>query len=366
MKRSISLMISVLLIAMSLISCGSAPPVSSSQSPSSEVVPPANPESSPEQEAPATLSEEALSQKMVIANLPKTVGGASFNRMFEGYEEYAQESGSETFQIGPSAGDAAAHNRNVQDLVAQGVDAIGVVPFSPEQIDVELKKAREQGIIVISNQAPNLENVDYDIEEFEHAAFGSGVADKLAEGMGEEGEVIIFVGSLSSTTHVAWAEAIVDRINDKYPNMVIANKDGIFIETGNNAANSYEKAKEALKAYPNAKGAFCPSSTDTPSIARAIEEAGLSNQITYVATGLPNALRTYVKSGALDLLSCWDPADIGKAMCKAASAVKSGVELKTGDDLGVFGFNSIIVEGKVITGTEWRYIDASNIDDYDY
>ncbi|NLD59768.1 MAG: autoinducer 2 ABC transporter substrate-binding protein, partial [Clostridiales bacterium] len=40
--------------------------------------------------------------------------------------------------------------------------------------------------------------------------------------------------------------------------------------------------------------------------------------------------------------------------------------LKTGDDLGVFGFNSIIVEDKVITGTEWRMLTAENVDEVDY
>ena len=126
------------------------------------------------------------------------------------------------------------------------------------------------------------------------------------------------------------------------------------------------RSKEALKAYPNAKGAFCPSSTDTPSIARAIEEAGLSNQITYIAVGLPNAVRTYIKSGAIDVLTSWDPADVGLAMCKVASAVKSGVQLKTGDDLGVFGFNNIKVTGNVVEGTEWRILTAADIDDYNY
>lgn len=311
-------------------------------------------------------SGEEFNQKLVIAHLPKSVGGAWYTRMFQGFGQYSGSSGSETFQIGPSAGDAAAQNRNVQDLVAQGVDAIAVCPFAPEQIDVELKKAKDAGIIVISNEGDIMENVDYDVEAFDNAAFGAMAADKLAEGMDGEGEIIIFVGSLGSTAHVGWAQGIVDKINADYPNLKVANKDGVFIETGNNAANSYEKAKEALKAYPNAKGVFCPSATDTPSIARAIEEAGLTNQITYVAVGLPNATRTYVQSGAIKVLMSWDPAEIGLVMCKVASAVKSGVEIKDGDDLGVFGFNKISLNGKVIKGTEWRVITADDVDQYNY
>jgi len=316
--------------------------------------------------ASVAFASEDLMQEMDIAFLPKTVGGAWFTRMFSGIELYSEQTGSTCYQSGPSAGDAAAQNRVVQDAVAGGVGVIAVCPFSPEQIDVELGKAREEGIIVIANEGTLLKNIDYDIEAFKMKDFGTMAADKMAEGMGGEGEIIVFVGSLASTSHVGWAQAIVDRMTEAYPNIKVANAGGVFIETGNNAANSYEKAKEALKTYPNAKACFCPSATDTPSIALAIQEAGLTNQITFVAVGLPNANRTYVKDTSIDVLMSWDPGEVGQAMCRAAAAVKAGVELKTGDDLGVFGFNSIIVEDKVITGTEWRMLTAENVDEVDY
>jgi simple sugar transport system substrate-binding protein len=316
--------------------------------------------------APLSADENPFNQKMVIANLPKSVGGAWYTRMFQGFGQYSGQTGSETFQIGPSVGDAAAQNRNVQDVIAQGVDVIAVNPFSPEQIDADLKKARDAGIIVIANEGDILQNVDYDIEAFDNGLFGAQAADLLNEGMGGSGEIIIFVGSLASTAHVGWAQGIVDAIGVKYPNLKVANAGGVFIETGNNAANSYEKAKEALKAYPKATGIFCPSATDTPSIARAIEEAGVKDQISYVAVGLPNATRTYVTSGAIDWLMSWDPADIGLAMCKAAGAVKAGVAIKDGDDLGVFGYTKIALNGKVIKGNEWRVITAADVSKFNY
>ena len=316
-------------------------------------------------ESPSMGAE--LNEEMVLAFMPKSVGGAWFTRMFEGVTQYAEESGSEVFQIGPSVGDAAAQNRNVQDVIAQGVDAIAVVPFSPEQIDADLKKAKDEGIIVISSEGTNLtDSVDYNIEPFDGALFGAEVADLFNENMGGEGEIIFFVGSLASTAHVSWTDGIVNALKEKYPNLTVANAGGVYIETGNNAANAYEKAKEALKAYPNARGAWCPSSTDTPSIARAIEEAGLVGEMTYVAVGLPNATRTYIKDGSISFLTSWDPAELGMAMCKAAAAVKAGIEIKNGDDLGVFGFSRLILDGKTVSGNEWRVVTPENVDNYDY
>jgi len=319
-------------------------------------------------ESVAVAASSDFDQKMVLAFLPKSVGGAWFTRMFEGVKQYADKTGSEVFQIGPSVGDAAAQNRNVQDVIAQGVDAIGVTPFSPEQIEADLRKAKEAGIIVISSEGTFLseDSIDYDIEPFDGALFGAEVADLYNKSMGGKGEIIFFVGSLASTAHMSWTDGIVNALKVKYPDLKVANAGGVYIETGNNAANSYEKAKEALKAYPNATGAWCPSSTDTPSIARAIEEAGLVGKMTYIAVGLPNATRTYVNSGSITYLTSWDPAEIGMAICKAAGAVKAGITIKNGDDLGVFGFSKLILEGKVISGNEWRVITAADVDNYDY
>ncbi len=92
----------------------------------------------------------------------------------------------------------------------------------------------------------------------------------------------------------------------------------------------------------------------------------MTNQITFVAVGLPNATRTYVKSGACDVLVCWDPADMGLAMCKLAAAAKAGYEVKTGDDLGIFGYNSVTVDGKVVMGNEWYVLTADDVDDHNF
>jgi len=326
---------------------------------------PATPEPPAPAPAPAEDANPFL-QDMVIAHLPKTVGGAWYTRKFSGIGQYGGMTGSDVFQMGPTAGDAAQQNRFVEDVIVQGVDAILISPFAPEQTDAVLGQARAAGIIVVSTEGQHMQNMDYNLEAFDHGAFGSNAAQLLADGMGGEGEILIFVGSLGSTAHVGWAQAIVDAVDAYFPNVSIANPDLVFIETGNNAPQAFERAREAFLAHPNARGAFSPSATDTPAIARAIEELGLVEQVTYVAVGLPNASRTYVLSGAINYLMSWDPADFALAMAMVAGAVRAGVSLETGDDLGVFGFNRIVVEGNNITGTEWRVISADTVGNYHY
>ena len=130
-------------------------------------------------------------EKIVVANLPKSVGGAWFNRMAVGIEKYGQDTGNEAFQTGADKGDAALQVKEVENLITQGVDVLTIVPVSPEALEPVLKKAREQGIIVISHEAQGIVNVDYDVEAFDGPAYGAHLMDKMAEAMGEEGEMCI-------------------------------------------------------------------------------------------------------------------------------------------------------------------------------
>ena len=46
----------------------------------------------------------------------------------------------------------------------------------------------EQGIVVISHEASNLENTLFDTEAFTADDFGAAIMDSLAKDMGEEGK----------------------------------------------------------------------------------------------------------------------------------------------------------------------------------
>ena len=56
-----------------------------------------------------------------------------------------------------------------------------------ESIDPVLAQARKAGIVVITHEGADLENVDYDIEAFSNTGYGAFIMDNLAEAMGGEG-----------------------------------------------------------------------------------------------------------------------------------------------------------------------------------
>lgn len=307
----------------------------------------------------------AASKDMVIANLPKAVGGAWFNRMKVGFERFNKDTGIETFQTGADRGDAALQVQEVQNLIAQRVDAIAVVPVAQEALEPILKTAMDAGIIVISHEAAGIENVHYNVEAFDNAAYGAHLMDQLAKAMGETGEYVVCVGSLTARSHMEWAQGAVARQKEAYPNMTCVNADA-FIETNYNQRASRDKGLEIMKTYPEIKGFFVTSATDLPGFALAIEDARKEGEIHLVGNGLPSANKDYILSGALTFLGCWDPADTGYVMAKVAAMVKDGGSVNTGDDLGVQGYNNVLVKGNIIIGEAWRNVTKDTLAENDF
>jgi simple sugar transport system substrate-binding protein len=285
--------------------------------------------------------------------------------MFAGFERYAAKHDNVTVvQIGASEGDAALQNAAIEDFIteAQGKNAAICISFvSPEATEQVLKKAMDAGIIIIGNEGPGTTNVNYDVEAFDNAAFGADVADELAAMMDEEGQYAIMVGKLSSSTHMQWADAVRENIAKKYPNMVLVQDP--YLEGGYDQQAAYEKAVEVIKAYPEIKGFFCTSATDSAGIARAIEETELTEKISFVHLGTPDLYAEYIKSGATDLVTGWDPSMMGEAMCSLVQKILDGEEISAGTDLGVFGYDSILLDGKLIRGNTWQRIDKANVDE---
>lgn len=299
-----------------------------------------------------------------IVNVPKVSGVAWFERMKVGVEEWAEETGHNAYQVGPSKADAALQVQIVEDLIAKGVDAITIVPFSVEPLEPVLKKAREAGIVVIGHEGSNLQNVDYDIEAFENGAYGAHFMDYLAELMDEEGDYAVSVGSLTSKSHNEWIDAAIARQKEQYPDMNLVTE---RIETYDDQSVAYEKARELIKTYPELKGMQSCASTTAPGAGLAIEELGLEDEISLVGTSLVSQSGQYLESGAVDLIGFWDPALAAKAMNEIAVRVLEGKEVGNGTDLGVEGYENLTTEnGKILYGQAWVDVTAENMDEYDF
>jgi simple sugar transport system substrate-binding protein len=310
-----------------------------------------------------SLAGETLAKTYKIATVVKLDGIAWFDRMREGVKKFGADTGNETFLQGPPKADAALQVQIIEDLIAQGVDAICVVPFSPEALEPVLKKAMDKGIVVISHEATNQKNVNYDIEAFDNAAYGAHLMDHLAKYMGEEGDYATMVGSLTSKSHNQWVDGGIARQKEKYPKIKMATE---RVESYDDQTKAYENAKELLKKYPNLKGFQTSAMPESAGVGLAIEEKKLQGKVVVVGTGLVSVTGQYLESGAVQLISFWDPADAGYVMNKLAVMVLAKQEVKDGADLGVKGYNKVKLDGKVIYGSAWVDVTKENMKDYNF
>ena len=311
----------------------------------------------------------AFAEGWEIVVVPKDASNPWFVRMNTGVEEYAAAHPEDTiYQKGTAEIDATLQAQLVDDLVAQGVDAICVVPVDIKSIEPSLKAAREAGIVVIAHEGAALENVDYDIEAFNNELYGAFIMDNLAAAMGEEGLYTTMVADLTNGSHNEWADGGVKRATEAYPNMTLL-EDDPRVESHDNGDTAYNVAKELFKKYPDLKGIMGTSSFDAPGVARAIEELGLSGKVFTAGTGMPGDNAELLKSGAVQYLTLWDPALAGQAMVALAQKILAGEEISAPLDLGVEGYTALqFKEGSetVFEGQGWITITAENVDSFGF
>lgn len=309
------------------------------------------------------VAAPAAAQEKSIATVVKIAGIQWFNRMEEGVNKYAADTGTKAFQVGPAQADPQQQSALLEDMIAQGVNAIAVVPMSPEAIEPVLKRAMDAGIVVISHEAASQQNVNYDIEAFKNEDFGANLMEQMATCMGGEGEYAVFVGSLTSQTHNQWVDGAIAYQKEKYPKMTLV---GDKNETFDDQQKAYEKAQEVLRAFPNVKGLQGSASTDVAGIGLAIEERGTADATCVFGTSLPSIAGQYLDTGAVDGIGFWDPSVAGYAMNKLATMVMNGETVTDGMDLGLPGYEAVKLDGKVIYGQAWVNVNKANMADYPF
>ncbi|NLL36797.1 MAG: autoinducer 2 ABC transporter substrate-binding protein [Fretibacterium sp.] len=303
-----------------------------------------------------------------IATVVKVDGIAWFDRMRVGVDEYAKETGHDLWMVGPAKADAAEQVQIIEDLIAQGVDALCIVPFSVEALEPVLKKARDAGIIVIVHEASTQQNADLIIEAFDNHAYGANIMKQLGEHMGGEGGYLCTVGSLTSKSQNEWIDGAIAYQKEHFPNMYeVAPR----IETYDDATIDYQKIKEALVAHKDLKGVCGGPMPTSAGAGLAIEERGLQGKVFFVGTGLPSIAGQYLENGAIQAIQFWDPAIAGKVMNKIAIAFLEGKQdiVKDQADLGFPGFESIRQDPEkknLFYGAGWVVVTKENVDEYNF
>ena len=367
-KKLISVMLTAVL-ACGLAACGgSSEPAAASSAPAAEAASSAaaEEEAAPaEEEAPAEDAAADASATPRIAFVGKVEGQPWWDHVQASVMEWKDATGVDVVYQAPAEVDAAAQVQIITDLVNQGeIDALLFSPNDPDACEAICKQARDQGIIVIATEASGMENVDYDIEAFDEKGLGAFLMDELAAQMGEEGEYVTMVGSLTMESQNNWADAGIARQQEAYPNMTYLDE---RVVDDSDADIAYNKTKELIQKYPDLKGILGTGSFDAPGAARAIREMGLTGQVFAISVAMPSEVADYIADGTLQSVGLWDAGITAKAMCELAVKMFQGAEVGETVDLVQDGYTECAVTTNdagagLIIGDGQIAINAENID----
>lgn len=310
----------------------------------------------------------ASPSSMKFVNVVKLASAAWFENMDRGVVAFSKQSGVNASQTGPAQATAEGQVSIVQNLIPQKPAAIGVDPNSQESLEGVLGQAQKAGILVFSQEAPQLQHTNLDLEAFSNEKYGTEMMDSLASCMKDSGQYVTFVGHLTAASHMAWAAAELAEAKSKYPKItrvtgpVVANED---------SSVAYSKTKELLAKYPNLKGFIGSASTDIPGIAKAVAEAGLSGKVCIVGTSVPSLTKQYVMAGTIYRVFLWDASKTAQAVMNGALMMLQGKTVGAGTDLRVPGYTDIVSCGagavkNCYQGDAILVLDKSNIGRYNF
>jgi len=304
-------------------------------------------------------------QPFKIGVMPKLIGIDFFNATGRGAQEAAKQLGVDLDYSGPATNDVQLQVEMLETWIGLGYDAIAVAPNDPDAIAPVLRKARKQGIAVITWDADARKDArDFFANQCTSASVAGTLMDVVAKGAGENAKYITLTGSLTAANQNIWMDEMEKYRQATYPGMTNLSETPKASEE--DQALATQVTADCLKTYPEMQALFAITSVALPGAAEAIRKAGAAERVLLTGLATPNAMRAYVKDGTVKEFVLWNAVDLGYLATYAAVACARG-ELEAGatsfhasrlGELEIVGDEIILGDPIVFT--------ADNIDEYDF
>lgn len=157
----------------------------------------------------------------------------------------------ECLYMGTGSADMAAQAQLINDMVAQGVDAIAVSCNSDVGCVEPINAAIDAGIPVMTWDSDSPGSRRFAYLGVDNYAAGRAAARQLVDLMGERGEVIVLSGAPAAANLNDRMSGFSDYMS-RYPDIILLDP----LYSNDDAVLAAQLLEEALAAHPNAKGVF--------------------------------------------------------------------------------------------------------------
>ena len=256
----------------------------------------------------AALPAAAADGVPTVDFVTQIVGIPYFNAMEAGGNKAAAALGVKFLYSGPVDTNPVDQLQIVQNLIDQGVGAVGVSVLDASSIAPVVEAAKKKGVKLFTadSDAPQSGRAVY-VAQATDQGLGETIIDELVKRVGPEGKVGIVSGEATASNLNSWIGFMQARAKAKYPKLVLLPPQ----YAGGTAERAAQISSDLMAANPDLKAIVAVASTTCPGVAQAIETAGKVGKVIGTGYCSPNTARTYLKDGAFGFSVLWDPAELG-------------------------------------------------------
>lgn len=304
-----------------------------------------------------------LADRPVVAMMPKAKGDPYFVSCRLGAEEAARELGVDLIWDGPTGLDAARQNELVESWITRRVDAIAVSVENRASISTVLRKARAQGIPVLTWDADAEPDArDYFVNQATPEGIGTTLVDEAARLMDGRGMFAIITGALAAPNQNAWIDVIRERLAEAYPDLTLAT----IRPSDDDRDKAFAEAQTIMRVHPEVSLIMAIAAPAVPGAAEAVKQANRGGVVKVMGLSLPNMNKAYVHDGIVQTVVLWNTTNLGYLTVRAAALAARDAIAPDAMQIDGGRLGRIELRGsEILLGTP-LVMTKANIDQFDF
>ena len=226
----------------------------------------------------------------------------------------------------------------LSSALAKHPAAIGFAALDSKAAIPLLRKAQAAKIPIIAFDSGVDSDIPMTTASTDNKAAAALAADKMAQLIGDAGEVALVVHDQTSRTGIDRRDGFLDRMKSAHPNVkVVSVQYG-----GGDHLKSTEIAKSMLQAYPNLKGIFGSNEGSAAGVVNAVRETHHKVVVIGYDSGKQqkDAIRDGIEAGAITQ----NPVGIGYKTVEAAVKALKGEKLPKVIDTGFYWYDKTNID----------------------
>lgn len=211
-------------------------------------------------------------------------------------------------------------------------DAICLAALDTKALTNLLQTAKERNIPIIGFDSGVDSDIPLTTAATDNYAAAVLLADKMAELIGNEGEVAVIVTDQVGASSIARRDGFCDTIKEKYPNITVV--DVLYGES--DPLKSTDLSKTTMQAYPNLKGFVGLNEGSAIGVLNAVKELDKNGQIVVLGFDSGKQQIEAVRNGTMAGAITQNPIGMGYIAVESAIKAIRGESLEPIIDTGFF------------------------------